>query len=154
MSGFDKERVLALIDDVELVHCDGRGPQGWVYFIVCNDTGRCKIGFTKGNPAKRLKNLQTGSPGELSLVLMQPGTPDTEARLHEKFADSNVRGEWFEITDELRAYMVAALWAMAEITLRNGRKLEPWMAIGLKHTIENLECISESLSDLLEADPA
>lgn len=154
MSGFDKERVLALLEEVELVPCDGRGTVGWVYFIVCTDTYRCKIGFTAKDPAKRLKNLQTGSPGELALVLTHPGTQDTEAALHKKFEASCVRGEWFDLTDELRAYMVAALWVMSEATLKSGRGLEPWMAAGLKHALEHLECMPESLAELLEAEPA
>lgn len=151
MTAFNKERVLALIDKIELVPCEGRGPVGWVYFIVCAETRYCKIGFTAKDPQKRLKSLQTGSPGELALILMQPGTHETERALHERFASSNVRGEWFEVTDELRAYMVAALWAVAEVFVRQGTPLPIWVTSGVRHTLDELGCVSEGLCSALEA---
>ena len=147
---FDPERVVRLIDEVELVDAGGHGPVGWVYFIAAIDTTRCKIGFTKGDPQKRLASLQTGSANELVIVAQQPGTPETERRLHEKFSAHRIHGEWFTVTDELRAYMVAVLWAMSEIALRAGRHLEPWMSAGLLLTGRKLGCISESLNELLE----
>ena len=148
----DREKLLDLIDATQLVPCEGRGPIGWVYFIVCADTRRCKIGFTKAHPEKRLANLQTGSPGELVLCVMHPGTPDTERQLHERFASSRIRGEWFELTDELRAYMTVALWAMSEISLRQRGTLDGWMTAGLSITLEHLESMPESLIEALGVD--
>lgn len=146
---FDKDRLLDLIDRVEIVTTTGPGEMGWVYFIVCIDAPRCKIGFTKGCAQRRLKSLQTGSASELALVAMHPGTTDTERLLHEKFADSRLRGEWFEITDELRAYLVVTTWSMLEYSLRYGRKPEPWMIEGTIATLENLDTISEELAEAL-----
>ena len=148
---FDKEELLALIDEVDLVSCDGPGPIGWVYFIVCTDAPRCKIGFTKSAPEKRLKNLQTGSASELALIAVHPGTPDTERRLHEKFSASCIRGEWFEITNELRAYLVQTVWAMTEFSLRNGWKPTQWMLQGTASTLDSLGAISEGLAEALES---
>lgn len=150
----ERKRMLDLIDKVELVTVDDGGPRGWVYFIVCADTWRCKIGFTKKEVEKRLANLQTGSPGQLVVAIKQPGTPETERRLHEKFAHCHVRGEWFELTDELRAYMMVSLWVMSEVTMRQGYKLEPWMVRGLEVSIDHLHTLPESLMELLEAEPA
>lgn len=146
----DKDNLLRLIDEVELVQCDDRGKVGWIYFIVCSDTGRCKIGFTAGEVKKRLKALQTGSPSELAITVMHPGTPDTERRLHEKFAPWRLHGEWFRLSDELRAYMTVVLWSMSEIALSQGRKLEPWMSIGLEVAMDHLEVMPDSLIALLE----
>ncbi len=154
MSNFNKERVLALVDDVELVSADGSGPFGWVYFIICVDVERCKIGFTKSDVDRRLKGLQTGSSSELIMLAKHPGTPDTERKLHEMFTANRIRGEWFEITDELRAYMIQTVWAMSEFSLKQGRKLEPWMYVGVKFILDKLGTISEELADLLEAEPA
>ena len=150
----DREKILDLIDGTELVQIDGPGPRGWVYFIVCNETARCKIGFTKGDPQKRLRSLQTGSPGELVMLVKQPGTPTTEAKLHERFAPSRVRGEWFDLTDELQAYMVRVVWGMAEIYLSRAAKMEPWLAAALFYIFERLETMPDSLIELLEAEPA
>lgn len=149
---FDPENVCNLIDHVELVTTSGGGPIGWVYFIICMDAERCKIGFTKGDVYKRLKSLQTGSSSELILVAKHPGTPETERAVHDKFAHLRLRGEWFELTDELRAYMVSALWTMSEITLRAGRKLEPWMTAGVLLTTEKLGCISVGLDEAMGLD--
>jgi len=149
---FDPEEVRNFIDTTRLVDVGGGGPIGWVYFVICMDAERCKIGFTKGDVEKRLKNLQTGSASELIMIAKHPGTTETERRLHEKFAANRLHGEWFELTNELRAYMVVTLWAMSEINLLHGRKLEPWMAAGLDLTIEKLGCISESLERLLDEE--
>lgn len=148
----DKDEILAEIDKVELEACEGRGPTGWVYFIVCPDTSRCKIGFTKGQPEKRLAGLQTGSPSQLCLISMHPGTPETERRLHDRFAADRLHGEWFQLSHALRAYIVVSIWAMSEITIKSGQKLKSWMVMGCDLSITQLGTISESLADLLEAD--
>lgn len=144
---------LRLIDEVDLVQCEG-GQFGWVYFVVCVDLGRCKIGFTSGKVEKRIKSLQTGSPSQLVLLVAHPGSTESERALHERFASSRVVGEWFDITPELRAYMVAALWAVSEFTLKQGQRLTPWMAAGLSHWLSTCSVLPESLVELLEADPA
>lgn len=104
---------------------------GWVYFIACKETQRCKIGFTKGDVEKRLKNLQTGAAGELRLIAMQPGTPDTERALHERFAEQRLHGEWFETNEAMFAYMCAVVWTMAGIYSKQGVKPPLWMVAGL-----------------------
>lgn len=105
---------------------------GAVYFIVCKETERCKIGFTKGDPLKRLRNMQTGAAGELRLVAAQPGNIDTERALHERFAAQNVHGEWFDVTDDLFAYMCAVIWVASSFRAAQGLPLEPWMLVGLR----------------------
>ena len=146
----DKERLLKLIDEAELVQIDhGDGPKGWVYFIICADLPRCKIGFTKGGVHKRLKNLQTGSSSELIMLAAHPGTPKTERLLHERFAEHSIHGEWFELTDEIRAYMINTLWAMSEIAVKMGGKLSPWMAAGVLLTAEQLGFCSEGLLEAM-----
>jgi hypothetical protein len=149
-NGFNKDRVLEEIDKVELVPSDGHGESGWVYFVVCPETARCKIGFTKGKVQKRIASLQTGSPSELVLIAMQPGTLETERKLHVRFADSRLHGEWFRLTDQLRAYLIVTVWAMSTATLSNGGKLEPWMHLGIQATLDSLDTISEELAELLE----
>lgn len=145
------EAFLRLIEEVELAPCNG-GQWGWVYFVVCADLNRCKIGFTSGKVEKRIKNLQTGSPSQLALLVAHPGSTETERALHERFANSRVVGEWFDLTPELRAYMVAALWAISEFTLKQGQKLTPWMVAGLHHSLTTYPIFPEGLAELLEAD--
>jgi hypothetical protein len=146
----DREKLLRLIDEVKLVPAEGRGPFGWVYFIACHETGRIKIGFTKGDPMKRIAALQTGCSTELALIACHPGTPNTEKLLHEKFKNCRLHREWFAISDELRAYIIDTCWAMCEITLRAGQKLAPWMMVGLDYSIKRLGSLPEGLAEALE----
>ncbi len=148
---WDADAFSDAVHAVQLETAHGRGPVGWVYFIVCIDSGRCKIGFTKHNVAKRLKTLQTGSSGELTLLAKHPGSIDTERALHERFAMDRIKGEWFHVSDDLRAYMVATVLAMSEFTITQGSKLEPWMTVGMRMALERMSSWPESLLDALEA---
>jgi Meiotically Up-regulated Gene 113 (MUG113) protein len=75
-----------------------------VYFIQPTAGGLIKIGAA-GDPQARLLQLQTGCPVELALLATMPGTKKTETELHAQFADVRVRGEWFEPTESLLAYI-------------------------------------------------
>lgn len=77
-----------------------------VYFIQAGDHGPIKIGTTKdGNEEARLQTLQTGCAEDLSLVAVEPGGVDEERRLHERFAEYRLRGEWFRPGVKLAAYL-------------------------------------------------
>ncbi len=76
-----------------------------VYFIQDSLTLNIKIGFTDGDPQKRLKSLQTASQGDLVLLTSVPGTSSLEKTLHRRFAASHVRGEWFRPTHDLITYI-------------------------------------------------
>lgn len=64
-----------------------------IYFIT--NGSDIKIGFTDGDPAKRLKQLQTGSPDLLSIIGTIPGNQKDEAKLHGRFIGHRLEGEWF-----------------------------------------------------------
>lgn len=68
--------------------------KGYVYFIQGECGGAIKVGYS-ANPEKRLKELQTGYPDTLILLLMIPGTESTERALHREFESSRLNGEWF-----------------------------------------------------------
>ncbi|WP_423778692.1 GIY-YIG nuclease family protein, partial [Campylobacter jejuni] len=55
---------------------------GIIYLINAKGTTKYKIGFSEINVLQRLKGLQTGSPFELELIAQQPGTKETERKLH------------------------------------------------------------------------
>lgn len=69
-------------------------PKGYVYFIQGQCGGAIKIGYSLC-PEKRLRELQTGYPDTLMILLMIPGTESTEAALHRQFESSRLKGEWF-----------------------------------------------------------
>ena len=69
----------------------------FVYLIKTRDLEEYKIGFTKGDIKKRLKNLQTGCPSELVLVDCYESEYATkiESSLHYMLDPYRVNGEWF-----------------------------------------------------------
>jgi hypothetical protein len=85
------------------------GDEGWLYFIGESGlTSFVKIGFTKYPPAVRLKQLQTGNPRKLMLLYYRkfPDVMDVESRLHERFDEDRVEGEWFRLSKALRDYLI------------------------------------------------
>lgn len=71
-------------------------PKPSTYLIGIEGSPLVKIGYTGGDPKKRLANLQTGVPMELALLHTWPG--DHEGGLHRRFAQYRKRGEWFDLT--------------------------------------------------------
>lgn len=79
---------------------------GVVYFIASSDPPRCKIGYTAGDPNKRLRALQSGSPLKLGIYCAIEGSPATEKIFHETFAPLRVHGEWFDIKGKLLDFLL------------------------------------------------
>jgi hypothetical protein len=67
-----------------------------LYFIQSAVTGAVKIGVSK-HPSKRLRQLQTGSPHLLRLILVLPEKASLERSLHSKMKRGKQTGgtEWF-----------------------------------------------------------
>jgi len=74
---------------------------GYVYIIGNLDHKVCKIGFAK-RPLARLSQLQTGCPYKLVLFKEYLGNIPMEKRLHKKYEEYKLHGEWFEIRDKLK----------------------------------------------------
>lgn len=74
---------------------------GFVYFIAIGDPyiSHVKVGYTKGDPALRLKALQTGCPFPLKILGFIIGNEDQERELHRVFEQYRTVGEWFEFSD-------------------------------------------------------
>jgi hypothetical protein len=81
-----------------------------VYFIEAIGARRVKIGFSD-DPAKRLSQLQTGSPHKLQLLFSLPGDCETERQYHKKYAHLRVgpNSEWFYFDAELKQLIDAAM---------------------------------------------
>lgn len=82
------------IDFTPIVNPPGEGN---VY--VVDDGVALKIGWTMGEPASRIRGLQTGNPRELRCVALVTGvTPEAERLLHRHFDAMNLNlvGEWYE----------------------------------------------------------
>ena len=72
-----------------------------IYFVT--EGKHIKIGYTTQDIEKRIKQLNTGSVQNISLLGWIYGDKAKEKELHIKFAQSRVRynGEWFEPTENL-----------------------------------------------------
>jgi len=68
----------------------------YIYVIVEKYSRRYKIGISK-NPQERIKQLQTGNPEPLELVMYYEAKNRfiTEKELHEENKDNRLQGEWF-----------------------------------------------------------
>ena len=64
-----------------------------VYMIQAGQNGPVKIGYAE-DVAKRLHNLQLGNHEKLKVLRLFKGGAAEETRLHERFADNHLRGEW------------------------------------------------------------
>lgn len=76
-----------------------KGKAGYVYFIS-RGFDRVKIGFA-ADVFKRLHDLQTGCPDDLHIVSFVPTYEVCEGMFHHRFRDVRIRGEWFEMSDEM-----------------------------------------------------
>jgi len=73
----------------------------FLYLIQCGDFPYYKVGRAD-NVATRQSWLQTGSPFELSLVMMcrfdsKSSACQAEAEVHRKLVNNKLHGEWFEL---------------------------------------------------------
>jgi hypothetical protein len=74
-----------------------------VYFIS-DDLGHIKIGVAKDVSLRR-EGLQTASPTELRIEATQRGGVPVEKKLHARFSDARMIGEWFHFTPEIAMYV-------------------------------------------------
>jgi hypothetical protein len=73
-----------------------------VYFIGNREKEVVKIGYTSGTAEKRLKELQTGCPFKLEVLhTIEDATIKDEKRLHAKYSEYRLNGEWFTLNWEI-----------------------------------------------------
>ncbi len=108
------------------------GVESSVYFIQCEETKAVKIG-TSRDPEKRLLQLQTASPGKLTILGTVPGNKYREAELHNRFADRHVRGEWYSVTtEEVKAIVEPDIATDPDFAFEAGEEVPPDPAFTLE----------------------
>lgn len=80
--------------------------EGWCYLYVIAGDDAVKIGRTL-NPVVRMRELQTGHDTKLQLLAAVPVHASLEALVHRHFAHLRRAGEWFQLTDEVAAFVAA-----------------------------------------------
>jgi hypothetical protein len=85
-----------------------------LYIIQSSNNGCFKIGRSK-HPKKRLKQLQTGSPFELKIILVIDNEGRKEKSLHKRFPkrEINCKGEWFDF--DLMGYLPDNITEMIDL---------------------------------------
>lgn len=74
---------------------------GCVYLLT-NNNGQYKIGITKYNAKRRIKNLQTGNGDVIEVVseFQSKFNNKIETALHNRYGTKRLKGEWFELEKE------------------------------------------------------
>jgi hypothetical protein len=81
---------------------------GRIYFAQPVGGGPIKIGFAlERNLKARLMVLQVFCPFDLTVLATIEGSMIDERRLHDRFADLRIRGEWFQPGPELVAFIAS-----------------------------------------------
>lgn len=104
-----------------------RGPQRWVerkqpigyqrrvhrdgvvYCASAVGAQLVKIGFTAGDPERRIASLQTSCPHEIELIKVRKGGSTEEKRLHDLLKDHRRSGEWFDFNEAVMAAIFSEL---------------------------------------------
>lgn len=88
-----------------------------VYFIQRGGDGPIKIGFSK-NPTARLAQLQASVPEPLRLLAVEYdlwGGKSLEQRLHKRFKEHRLSGEWFSPAPAILAHVAALRGSIREV---------------------------------------
>lgn len=85
---------------------------GYVYVVRCQRFH--KIGWS-ADPARRLPHYQVHNPYPVALVGTVPGTREDEAAWHREHAAKRVRGEWFRLTRDDVARILAGQHAIPSV---------------------------------------
>lgn len=89
-----------------------------VYFARAGQTGPIKIGFTFGEVAERVAELQCGCPWPITVLHEMPGGIEAEAFLHRQLSDHRMCGEWFAPAEQVEALVQRAIDGALEIPER------------------------------------
>jgi hypothetical protein len=103
---------------------------GFVYFIRAGRMRAIKIGWANDAEA-RLAALQTASHHKLHLIGYLPGSHADEQEWHDRFRSLRIRGEWFNLTDEIREAINAALFSAAGAVRHSLLSLD-WVRAGVR----------------------
>lgn len=77
---------------------------GHVYFFQGAETGLIKIGYST-DPERRLRDLTTMSPDQITVLATFRGAVSDERKLHKRFKKHRAHGEWFKPAKPILDYI-------------------------------------------------
>jgi hypothetical protein len=90
----------------EIYRCFEQPAGSVVYLVSVGDPKFVKIGFTT-NFEQRLRSLRTATHAEPMIHVVVPGARSLERELHARFASARHNREWFQLTDEIEAFIAS-----------------------------------------------
>lgn len=78
--------------------------KNYIYFMYAKDANRVKIGRTL-DIEERFKNIQAMSPIKLEVIKIIQLHVNYEDMLHEFFKEDRLHGEWFNFSDDIKAFI-------------------------------------------------
>ena len=96
--------------EIEKEDMEAPAPESYVYMFY--GAGKVKIG-TSRDPVARLDKLQNSSAAALQVVWIAFGGRRREDELHDRFHADRLYGEWFRLSDDIRAFIEACSTAKA-----------------------------------------
>ncbi|SIP85898.1 Bacteriophage T5 orf 172 domain-containing with Zinc finger domain [Pacmanvirus A23] len=111
------EQIMKLLENMQVIEKiitkipNYSNKNGYIYFIIeIPFANRVKLGISN-NPAKRLKQLQTGNPNRLVIYHMFESTDYKllERTLHNICADKKIINEWFEMDESELQSLISGL---------------------------------------------
>jgi len=99
---------MEILERAKRGHMNRRSDRVYVVQCAANDLGPVKIGYSMYQMGERLRSMQTGCPYPLVAIRELPADRETEADLHERFAEYRMHGEWFRCEEDV-AWFVSIL---------------------------------------------
>lgn len=106
-------------------------PRGWVYILGMSESPFLKIGHCLTTPARRVAELQTGTPHRLSILASYPHhqevAPNIERAMHGLlWRQRQGRSEWFAV--DLETAQIAHETVFQDLILGRTYNGDPWAA--------------------------
>lgn len=120
--------------------------KGCVYFFRHIGLTPVKIGYSANeSPISRFEQFKTYAPygSEIIGFIQTADARELETRLHQKFANKRINGEWFEITEQEAIYEIDFYSKIEDVIERN-----EFQQIWAKHLKNKKENIFEKISNI------
>lgn len=128
-----------------------------IYFLLAEELDAVKVGYTSRDPSTRSAEIQIHCPCETRLIRSTAGSKDDELRLHLRWREHWIRGEWFRysaIAEEVRrVHPPSATVSCSRCGKRRGTGLLEQLKLrGLSKIDPTLACPACSASSIRQAE--